>query len=181
MAEQVWNFMFAMSQNVRRSTVGHHTSDDDDNNDDDDEDTGAQIAPIIKLEEVAVSTGEENEDVLLDLSRRLVVKTAEDAAPPAATTAEPAATEAAAPKPKPPSMEPREEPRSSRIECSCFPLRHFYGHSRSYCSYYGVLVALRLVRINLRTINADWFVEQIAGKRSEMELLIGLPSDTEEL
>ncbi|KAM7250521.1 hypothetical protein ACFE04_022404 [Oxalis oulophora] len=44
--------------------------DDDDNNDDDeddDEDTGAQIAPIIKLEEVAVSTGEENEDALLDL------------------------------------------------------------------------------------------------------------------
>ncbi|KAM7265208.1 hypothetical protein ACFE04_002891 [Oxalis oulophora] len=38
------------------------------NNDDDDEDTGAQIAPIIKLEEVVVSTGEENEDALLDLS-----------------------------------------------------------------------------------------------------------------
>ncbi|KAM7262126.1 hypothetical protein ACFE04_021221 [Oxalis oulophora] len=50
-------------------TAGHHTSDDDDNNnnDDDDEDTGAQIAPIIKLEEVVVSTGEENEDALLDL------------------------------------------------------------------------------------------------------------------
>ena len=32
-----------------------------------DEDTGAQIAPIIKLEEVAVSTGEENEDAILDL------------------------------------------------------------------------------------------------------------------
>ena len=32
-----------------------------------DEDTGAQIAPIIKLQEVAVTTGEENEDVLLDL------------------------------------------------------------------------------------------------------------------
>lgn len=31
------------------------------------EDTGAQIAPIIKLQEVAVTTGEENEDVLLDL------------------------------------------------------------------------------------------------------------------
>lgn len=31
------------------------------------EDTGAQIAPIIKLQEVAVSTGEENEQVLLDL------------------------------------------------------------------------------------------------------------------
>ncbi|KAL5973750.1 hypothetical protein ACLOJK_030406 [Asimina triloba] len=32
-----------------------------------DEDTGAQVAPIVKLEEVAVSTGEEEEDVLLDL------------------------------------------------------------------------------------------------------------------
>ncbi|KAM7267254.1 hypothetical protein ACFE04_009420 [Oxalis oulophora] len=50
-------------------TAGHHTSDHDDdkNYDDDDEDTGAQIAPIIKLKEVAVSTGEENEDALLDL------------------------------------------------------------------------------------------------------------------
>lgn len=33
----------------------------------DDEDTGAQVAPIVKLQEVTVSTGEENEDVLLDL------------------------------------------------------------------------------------------------------------------
>ena len=33
-----------------------------------DEDTGAQVAPIVKLQQVAVSTGEENEDVLLDLS-----------------------------------------------------------------------------------------------------------------
>lgn len=32
-----------------------------------DEDTGAQVAPIVRLQEVAVSTGEENEDVLLDL------------------------------------------------------------------------------------------------------------------
>lgn len=32
-----------------------------------DEDTGAQIAPIVKLEEVAVTTGEENEDAILDL------------------------------------------------------------------------------------------------------------------
>ncbi|KAL1532592.1 Ran-binding protein 1 c [Salvia divinorum] len=36
-----------------------------------DEDTGAQIAPIIKLQEVAVTTGEENEDVLLDLKAKL--------------------------------------------------------------------------------------------------------------
>ncbi|XP_058075061.1 ran-binding protein 1 homolog c-like [Magnolia sinica] len=35
------------------------------------EDTGAQIAPIVRLEEVAVSTGEEEEDVLLDLKAKL--------------------------------------------------------------------------------------------------------------
>ncbi|XP_008805140.2 ran-binding protein 1 homolog c-like isoform X2 [Phoenix dactylifera] len=35
------------------------------------EDTGAQIAPIIRLEEVAVTTGEEEEDVLLDLKAKL--------------------------------------------------------------------------------------------------------------
>lgn len=33
----------------------------------DDEDTGAQVAPIVRLEEVAVSTGEENEDPVIDL------------------------------------------------------------------------------------------------------------------
>lgn len=32
-----------------------------------DEDTGAQVAPIVKLEEVAVSTGEENEETILEL------------------------------------------------------------------------------------------------------------------
>ncbi|XVF05762.1 hypothetical protein REPUB_Repub05bG0200300 [Reevesia pubescens] len=37
----------------------------------DDEDTGAQVAPIVKLEEVAVSTGEENEDPILDLKSKL--------------------------------------------------------------------------------------------------------------
>lgn len=31
------------------------------------EDTGAQIAPIVKLEEVAVTTGEEDEEAILDL------------------------------------------------------------------------------------------------------------------
>ncbi|KAB2081143.1 hypothetical protein ERO13_A05G107400v2 [Gossypium hirsutum] len=36
-----------------------------------DEDTGAQVAPIVKLEEVAVSTGEENEDPILDLKSKL--------------------------------------------------------------------------------------------------------------
>ena len=32
-----------------------------------DEDTGAQVAPIVNLEEVAVTTGEEDEDAILDL------------------------------------------------------------------------------------------------------------------
>ncbi|XP_042377767.1 ran-binding protein 1 homolog c-like isoform X2 [Zingiber officinale] len=36
-----------------------------------DEDTGAQIAPIVILSEVAVTTGEEDEDVLLDLKSKL--------------------------------------------------------------------------------------------------------------
>uniref|UniRef100_A0A804RAY7 Ran-specific GTPase-activating protein n=1 Tax=Zea mays TaxID=4577 RepID=A0A804RAY7_MAIZE len=36
-----------------------------------DEDTGAQVAPIVKLEEVAVTTGEEDEDVLVDMKAKL--------------------------------------------------------------------------------------------------------------
>ncbi|KAF8393590.1 hypothetical protein HHK36_021834 [Tetracentron sinense] len=36
-----------------------------------DEDTGAQVAPIVQLDEVAVTTGEEEEDVLLDLKAKL--------------------------------------------------------------------------------------------------------------
>ncbi|XP_006294814.2 ran-binding protein 1 homolog b [Capsella rubella] len=36
-----------------------------------DEDTGAQVAPIVRLEEVAVTTGEEDEDTLLDLKSKL--------------------------------------------------------------------------------------------------------------
>ncbi|KAJ4978901.1 hypothetical protein NE237_009681 [Protea cynaroides] len=36
-----------------------------------DEDTGAQVAPIVKLEEVAVTTGEEEEDTVLDLKSKL--------------------------------------------------------------------------------------------------------------
>lgn len=35
------------------------------------EDTGAQIAPIVKLEEVSVSTGEENEEVLFEIKSKL--------------------------------------------------------------------------------------------------------------
>lgn len=32
-----------------------------------DEDTGAQVAPLVRLQEVAVTTGEEEEDAILDL------------------------------------------------------------------------------------------------------------------
>ncbi|XP_062181062.1 ran-binding protein 1 homolog a-like [Phragmites australis] len=35
------------------------------------EDTGAPVAPIVRLEEVAVTTGEEDEDVLLDMKAKL--------------------------------------------------------------------------------------------------------------
>ncbi|KAL3518044.1 hypothetical protein ACH5RR_020633 [Cinchona calisaya] len=36
-----------------------------------DEDTGAQVAPIVKLEEVSVTTGEEDEEAVLDLKAKL--------------------------------------------------------------------------------------------------------------
>ncbi|XP_010043413.2 ran-binding protein 1 homolog a [Eucalyptus grandis] len=36
-----------------------------------DEDTGAQVAPIVRLEEVAVTTGEEDEEAILDLKAKL--------------------------------------------------------------------------------------------------------------
>ncbi|KAG4164111.1 hypothetical protein ERO13_D01G216168v2 [Gossypium hirsutum] len=51
-----------------------HCREDDDNapaTAADDEDTGAQVAPIVKLEEVAVATGEEDEDPILDLKAKL--------------------------------------------------------------------------------------------------------------
>ncbi|KAL9261873.1 Ran-binding protein 1 homolog b-like protein [Drosera capensis] len=38
---------------------------------DDEQDTGAPIAPIVRLEEVAVSTGEEHEDPILDMKAKL--------------------------------------------------------------------------------------------------------------
>ncbi|CAO2829620.1 unnamed protein product [Amaranthus hypochondriacus] len=39
------------------------------------EDSGVQIAPIARLEEVAVTTGEEDEDALLDFGKvRLVMR-----------------------------------------------------------------------------------------------------------
>ncbi|KAL2337724.1 hypothetical protein Fmac_012170 [Flemingia macrophylla] len=44
---------------------------DDDNAQAEDEDTGAPVAPIVQLEEVAVTTGEEDEDPILDLKAKL--------------------------------------------------------------------------------------------------------------
>ncbi|KAE8700811.1 Ran-binding protein 1-like protein c [Hibiscus syriacus] len=49
----------------------HEHREDEDAPTADDEDTGAQVAPIVKLEEVAVSTGEENEDAIIDLKSKL--------------------------------------------------------------------------------------------------------------
>ncbi|KAI4353384.1 hypothetical protein L6164_002340 [Bauhinia variegata] len=52
------------------STEPEHREDEE-NAPAEDEDTGAQVAPIVKLEEVAVTTGEENEDAILDLKSKL--------------------------------------------------------------------------------------------------------------
>ncbi|GAB2234154.1 hypothetical protein Drorol1_Dr00003391 [Drosera rotundifolia] len=52
--------------------AGHRVAEEEDTNAPaEDEDTGAQIAPIVKLEEVAVTTGEEDEDPILDLKAKL--------------------------------------------------------------------------------------------------------------
>uniref|UniRef100_A0A7N0TGE8 RanBD1 domain-containing protein n=1 Tax=Kalanchoe fedtschenkoi TaxID=63787 RepID=A0A7N0TGE8_KALFE len=51
-----------MSSKVEEEEVAVHNED---------EDTGAQIAPIVRLEEVSVTTGEEDEDALLDLKSKL--------------------------------------------------------------------------------------------------------------
>ncbi|XP_010253798.1 PREDICTED: ran-binding protein 1 homolog b-like [Nelumbo nucifera] len=48
-----------------------HREDDEAAAGGEDEDTGAQVAPIVKLEEVAVTTGEEEEDAILDLKAKL--------------------------------------------------------------------------------------------------------------
>ncbi|KAL9415758.1 hypothetical protein AB3S75_039032 [Citrus x aurantiifolia] len=51
------------------TTEGDHREEEAPHNED--EDTGAQVAPIVKLEEVAVTTGEEDEDAILDLKAKL--------------------------------------------------------------------------------------------------------------
>ncbi|XP_019427271.1 PREDICTED: ran-binding protein 1 homolog a-like [Lupinus angustifolius] len=48
-----------------------HRDDEDSPAAGDEEDTGAQVAPIVRLEEVSVTTGEENEDTILDLKSKL--------------------------------------------------------------------------------------------------------------
>lgn len=52
------------------STEGDHREEEEAPHNED-EDTGAQVAPIVKLEEVAVTTGEEDEDAVLDLKAKL--------------------------------------------------------------------------------------------------------------
>ncbi|KAI6670931.1 hypothetical protein NL676_005816 [Syzygium grande] len=49
----------------------HERREDEEAQAGDDEDTGAQVAPIVKLEEVAVTTGEEDEEAILDLKAKL--------------------------------------------------------------------------------------------------------------
>ncbi|XP_010264589.1 PREDICTED: ran-binding protein 1 homolog a-like [Nelumbo nucifera] len=53
------------------STDPEHREDEEAAAAGEDEDTGAQVAPIVKLEEVAVTTGEEEEDPILDLKAKL--------------------------------------------------------------------------------------------------------------
>uniref|UniRef100_A0A1J3DRZ2 Ran-binding protein 1-like protein b n=1 Tax=Noccaea caerulescens TaxID=107243 RepID=A0A1J3DRZ2_NOCCA len=49
----------------------HEHRDEEESGANEDEDTGAQVAPIVRLEEVAVTTGEEDEDTILDLKSKL--------------------------------------------------------------------------------------------------------------
>ncbi|CAN6908619.1 unnamed protein product [Brassica oleracea var. botrytis] len=48
----------------------HENRDAEESGANEDEDTGAQVAPIVRLEEVAVTTGEEDEDAILFVNRR---------------------------------------------------------------------------------------------------------------
>ncbi|CAN8253207.1 unnamed protein product [Cochlearia groenlandica] len=48
-----------------------HRREEDSGEVNEDEDTGAQVAPIVRLEEVTVTTGEENEEAVLDLKSKL--------------------------------------------------------------------------------------------------------------
>ena len=52
---------------MAREEPDHEHREDEETPAAEDEDTGAQVAPIVRLEEVDVSTGEENEDPILEL------------------------------------------------------------------------------------------------------------------
>lgn len=60
-----------MSETTTTSEATEEETEDSSKVTGEEEDTGAQIAPIVKLEEVAVSTGEENENVLIDMRAKL--------------------------------------------------------------------------------------------------------------
>lgn len=54
------------------SNEAQHREKEEENAPAEDEDTGAQVAPIVRLQKVAVTTGEEEEDAILDLYGRLL-------------------------------------------------------------------------------------------------------------
>ncbi|GLT66172.1 hypothetical protein SLA2020_385560 [Shorea laevis] len=60
-----------MASTAKPDPEEHNREDEDNAPAAEDEDTGAQVAPIVKLEEVAVTTGEEDEDPILDLKAKL--------------------------------------------------------------------------------------------------------------
>ncbi|XVF76848.1 hypothetical protein PTKIN_Ptkin13bG0300000 [Pterospermum kingtungense] len=60
-----------MASTAKTDPEEHNREDEENAPAAEDEDTGAQVAPIIKLEEVAVTTGEEDEDPILDLKAKL--------------------------------------------------------------------------------------------------------------
>ncbi|PIN21547.1 Ran-binding protein RANBP1 [Handroanthus impetiginosus] len=61
-----------MASTTEPTTLKREEEEEDDSKPSaEDEDTGAQVAPIVRLQEVAVTTGEENEDILLDLKAKL--------------------------------------------------------------------------------------------------------------
>ncbi|XP_059462877.1 ran-binding protein 1 homolog a-like [Corylus avellana] len=53
------------------SNEAQHREKEEENAPAEDEDTGAQVAPIVRLQKVAVTTGEEEEDAILDLKAKL--------------------------------------------------------------------------------------------------------------
>ncbi|GKV06055.1 hypothetical protein SLEP1_g17987 [Rubroshorea leprosula] len=60
-----------MASTAKPDLEEHNKEDEENAPAAEDEDTGAQVAPIVKLEEVAVTTGEEDEDPILDLKAKL--------------------------------------------------------------------------------------------------------------